>query len=379
MQRSISAMVGKGSISHNRRTFTAENVDAVRTKNNVVFRSDNIKQVYSDLFGAALQQYNDKQTRKDRRIPDYYEKIRTSKQEKLFHEVIFQIGNKDDMNIRDENGTLAKAILTEFMDSFQERNPQLRVFSTHLHMDEETPHLHIDFVPFTTGSKRGLETRVSLKKALAQQGFVGGSRSETEWNKWIQAEKKELSAVMERHGVEWKQLGTNNPHLSVLEYKKQERTKEVEALEAEVNRIESKLKDLHDSEDYVSLNVDKYYTSAEWQVPTVLPMMGAKGYRERLVIPLVNNLKAVIKTVVSQYLHLKNSYKELMQNVSNMKKEIKSLNSHIKRAMFERGQFEEKAEDLDRLVDVIGKDKAESILNKPVPERTKTTRGWMER
>ncbi|QUH31883.1 plasmid recombination protein [Vallitalea guaymasensis] len=372
-------MVGKGSISHNRRTFTAENVDAVRTKNNVVFRSDNIKQVYSDLFGAALQQYNDKQTRKDRRIPDYYEKIRTSKQEKLFHEVIFQIGNKDDMNIRDENGTLAKAILTEFMDSFQERNPQLRVFSTHLHMDEETPHLHIDFVPFTTGSKRGLETRVSLKKALAQQGFVGGSRSETEWNKWIQAEKKELSAVMERHGVEWKQLGTNNPHLSVLEYKKQERTKEVEALEAEVNRIESKLKDLHDSEDYVSLNVDKYYTSAEWQVPTVLPMMGAKGYRERLVIPLVNNLKAVIKTVVSQYLHLKNSYKELMQNVSNMKKEIKSLNSHIKRAMFERGQFEEKAEDLDRLVDVIGKDKAESILNKPVPERTKTTRGWMER
>ncbi len=96
---------------------------------------------------------------------------------------------------------------------------------------------------------------------------------------------------MEHHGIKWKQLGTHNPHLSVLEYKKQERTKEVTALETEVNRIESKLKDLQDSEEYVSLNVDKYYTSAEWQVPAVPPMMSAKGYRERLVIPLVNNLK----------------------------------------------------------------------------------------
>lgn len=372
-------MVGKGSVSHNRRTFTAENVDAVRTKNNIVFRSDNIKRVYSDLFGAALQQYNDKQTRKDRRIPDYYEKIRTSKQEKLFHEVIFQIGNKDDMNARDEKGALAKTILTEFMDSFQERNPQLRVFSAHLHMDEETPHLHIDFVPFTTGSKRGLETRVSLKQALAQQSFVGGSRSETEWNKWIQAEKEELSTVMERHGVEWKQLGTHNYRLDVLDYKKQERTKEVAALETEVNRIESKLKGLQEKEEYVSLNVDKYYTEKEWQVPSIPPMMGAKVYRERLIIPLVNNLKAVIKTVVSQYLRLKSSYKELMQNVSNMKNEIKSLNSLFNRAMSERNQFEEKAEDLDRLIDVIGKDKAVSFLNQYVPDRTKTTRRGRER
>ena len=191
MQRSISVMIGKGSVSHNSRTFIAENVDAVRTKNNVVFCSDNIKQVYHDLFDAALQQYNDKQVREDRKILDYYEKIRTGKQEKLFHEVIFQIGNKDDMNARDENGELAKTILIEFMNKFQERNNNLCVFSAHLHMDEETPHLHIDFVPFTTDSKRGLETRVSLKKALEQQGFVGGSRSETEWNKWVKSEKKQ--------------------------------------------------------------------------------------------------------------------------------------------------------------------------------------------
>ncbi len=78
------------------------------------------------------------------------------------------------------------------MHDFEKRNPNLRVFSAHLHMDEATPHLHIDFIPFTTNSKRGLETRVSLKKALEAQGFIGGSRSDTEWNQWVASEKKKF-------------------------------------------------------------------------------------------------------------------------------------------------------------------------------------------
>ena len=90
-------------------------------------------------------------------IPDYYEKIRSGKQEKLFHEVIVQIGNREDMNAQSENGALAAQVLDEYMREFQKRNPNLRVFSAHLHMDEATPHLHIDFVPFTTGSKRGMD------------------------------------------------------------------------------------------------------------------------------------------------------------------------------------------------------------------------------
>lgn len=163
-------------------------------------------------------------------IDDYYEKIRQDKQEKLFHEVIFQIGNKDDMNAKSEEGLLAKKILTEFMDEFQARNPNLYVFSAHLHMDEETPHLHIDFVPYITGSKRGLDTRVSLKSALAAEGFTGGTRSATEWNQWIAAEKRELAMVMERYGVKWLQKGTHEKHLSVLDFEKQERAKEVAEL-----------------------------------------------------------------------------------------------------------------------------------------------------
>ena len=203
MKRTISAMVGKGSITHNNRDFIAENVYGERTKNNITYCNEKIQDVYHELFDEALQKYNEKQTRSDRVIADYYEKIRTGKQEKPFHEIILQIGDKDTMGAETENGELAKKILDRYMHDFEKRNPNLRVFSAHLHMDEATPHLHIDFIPFTTNSKRGLETRVSLKKALEAQGFIGGSRSDTEWNQWVASEKEVLSQIMLEHGIEW--------------------------------------------------------------------------------------------------------------------------------------------------------------------------------
>jgi len=233
MERTISAMIGKGSVNHNTRAFTAKNVDKNRSADNVEFCQEDIKQVYHKLFDEARERYNAKQKRKDRMIDNYYEKIRRGKQEKLFHEVIFQIGNKDDMNAKSEEGLLAKKILTEFMDEFQARNPNLYVFSSHLHMDEETPHLHIDFVPYITGSKRGLDTRVSLKSALAAEGVTGGTRGATEWNQWITAEKRELAMVMERYDVEWLQKGTHEKHLSVLDFEKKERAKEVAELDSQ--------------------------------------------------------------------------------------------------------------------------------------------------
>ena len=239
MERTISAMIGKGSVNHNTRAFTAKNVDKNRSADNVEFCQEDIKQVYHKLFDEARERYNAKQKRKDRMIDNYYEKIRRGKQEKLFHEVIFQIGNKDDMNAKNEDGLLAKRILTEFMDEFQARNPNLYVFSAHLHMDEETPHLHIDFVPYITGSKRGLDTRVSLKSALAAEGFTDGTRGATELNQWIASEKKKLAIIMERYGVEWLQKGTHEKHLSVLEFEKKEWAREVAELDSQKREISS--------------------------------------------------------------------------------------------------------------------------------------------
>lgn len=219
-------MVGKGSVNHNSRKFKTENVDAECSYLNVDDCNESIKKVYHELFDEALARYNAKQTRADRKIANYYEKIHSSKQEKPFHELILQIGDKENMSAESENGQLARQVLDAYYRKFQARNPNLYVFSAHLHMDEATSHLHIDFVPFTTGSKRGLDTRVSLKQALAAQGFKGGFRSETEWNQWVQSEKEQLAAVMERYGIEWEQKGTHEKHLSVLDYKKQQRTEE---------------------------------------------------------------------------------------------------------------------------------------------------------
>ena len=213
LKRTISAMRGPGSLNHNRRSFTAENVDPEHSSLNVVYRDEPIQKVYHELFDEAVNRYNAKQKRKDRCINDYYEHLRTGKQEKLFHELIVQIGNKDDMGVLTENGALAKKLLDEYMQGFQERNLTLRVFGAFLHMDEATPHLHIDFVPYVSGWKgKGLDTKVSLKQALKALGFAGGSKRESELNRWINAEKEQLAKVMERHGVEWEQKGTHEEH-----------------------------------------------------------------------------------------------------------------------------------------------------------------------
>ena len=253
-------MMGKGSVQHNTRAFSAKNVDRERSKDNVEFCNKNIKDVYHELFDDALERYNAKQKRSDRKIDNYYEKIRQGKQEKLFHEVIFQIGNKDDMNVRSEYGQLAKQVLIEFMEEFQRRNPNLYVFSAHLHMDEETPHLHIDFVPFIQNSKRGLDTRISLKGALAEMGFKGGTRGATEWNQWIESEKKELAIVMQKYDIQWLQKGTHNKHLSVLDYKKQEREKEVAELTEEKQQLEVGMKQLvQKQEELETDNTDFFF------------------------------------------------------------------------------------------------------------------------
>ncbi|MCX4378376.1 MAG: plasmid recombination protein [Lachnospiraceae bacterium] len=241
MERTISMMVGKGSLNHNNRMFTAKNVDAERSKCNKVYVKESIKKVYHALFDEALEAYNSKQTRADRRIDNYYEKIRTSKQEKLFHELIVQIGNREDTNCNMLESVYAQLALEDYMNGFQERNPNLWVFNAVMHLDEETPHLHIDYVPFSTGNKRGLETKASLKGALKAQGFVGTGRFDTELKRWVESEKECLAEIMERYQMKWLQKGTHEKHLSVYDFEKKMRKAEVEELEQEISDQKDKI------------------------------------------------------------------------------------------------------------------------------------------
>lgn len=376
MQRTISAMVGKGSVNHNSRKFKAENVNADRSYLNIDYCNENIKQVYHDLFDEALKRYNDKQTRTDRKIANYYEKISNSKQEKPFHELILQIGDKENMRAESENGTLARQVLDEYYREFQERNPQLKVFSAHLHMDEATPHLHIDFVPFTTGSKRGLDTRVSLKQALAAQGFKGGTRGDTEWNQWVQAEKEQLASVMERYGIVWEHKGTHEKHLSVLDYKKQEREKEVELLDDklaekkdEFEAYQARIQNYDNGTLVISELEKQLDTDAEYQLPEPPALMSAKSYKTKFVEPLIQKFKAVIKEVFYRYYNALDSYHRLNVANGNLYRENEKLTKINNKLTHENENLRAQNKEYKLLRKVFGSKQIDGLLERARSEK----------
>ena len=384
MKRTISAMRGKGSLSHNRRDFIAENVDSSRTPLNVEYRNEDIRAVYHELFDDALARYNKKQTRKDRVIDDYYEKIRTGKQEKLFEELIVQIGNKDDMNASSENGQLARQMLDEYMQSFQQRNPTLRVFSAHLHMDEATPHLHIDFVPFTTGSKRGLETRVSLKKALEALGFTGGTKSHTELNQWIESEKQALASIMARHDIEWEQKGTHEEHLSVLDYKKQERSKEVAALENQIDTLQEQtavaataLSEKQEQLDDIApilKNTEKFvrkYDDPERLLPEAGMLESGKSFREKMVLPILGKLLKYAHSLFRENAELKVKVQKLEKENTAFKSANWNHTNEIVKLKMENRELHKAKDKLDALVGRIGNDILQKLLRETPKEQPK--------
>ena len=382
MQRTISAMVGKGSVNHNSRKFKAENVDGIRTHLNIDYCNEPIKKIYHELFDEALKRYNEKQTRADRRIENYYEKIRNSKQEKPFHELILQIGDKENMSAESENGQLARQILDEYYREFQERNSNLKVFSAHLHMDEATPHLHIDFVPFTTGSKRGLDTRVSLKQALATQGFKGGTRGDTEWNQWVSAEKSALAFVMERHGIEWEHKGTHEKHLSVLDYKKQERATELEELgakievkQAEFNVLSERLLNYDDGLENLR-NVEEMLDNApEYQLSEPQSFMSAKAYKVKIAEPLIQKLKALIKAALARCFEGWDSYHRLNITNGNLYRENEMLSKINSKLKSENENLRSEVKDYKLLRKVFGNKQIDDLLERARSEKRSKQRG----
>lgn len=377
-------MRGKGSLTHNRRDFIAENVDSSRTPLNVEYCNEDIRTVYHELFDDALARYNEKQTRRDRVIEDYYEKIRMGKQEKLFEELIIQIGNKDDMNASSENGQLARQMLDEYMQSFQQRNPTLRVFSAHLHMDEATPHLHIDFVPFTTGSKRGLETRVSLKKALEALGFTGGTKSHTELNQWIESEKQALASIMARRDIEWEQKGTHEEHLSVLDYKKQERSKEVAALETQIGALqeqtataETMLSEKQERLDDIApilKNTEKFvrkYDDPERLLLEAGMLESGKAFREKKALPILEKLLKYARSLFRENTELKAKVQKLEKENTAFKSANWNHTNEIVKLKMENRELKKDKGKLDALVGRIENDVLQKALEEMSKEHSK--------
>lgn len=188
-------------------------VDPQRVNLNEILVDRDLDEVYEELFGEALEIYNASQTRSDRRIENYRAKIAGSKQEHESYEMIVQVGNKDTNAATDEANRLGSSMIyREFLEKFEKDYPNFRVAQAAIHMDESTPHMHVVYVPVSTGNKRGLETKNSLSGAMRAMGYED-IRSVNS------ALHEKLSEVAARHGIERLDVGCHRAHLSVRDFK----------------------------------------------------------------------------------------------------------------------------------------------------------------
>lgn len=210
--RTVSVSKGNGYIPHNVRAFTPANADPDRTSMNRTYVHEDLKSAYEKLFGDAIRVYDQKQKRTDRKIGSsdaYLSRMRgkdgegSKNGEQPFHEIIVQVGDMHDCGCGTPDGELAAEILDEYARDFQSRNPRLHVIGMYMHLDEATPHLHVDFIPVAKEYKTGMSVRNGLDRALKQQGISAGkdNRKSNATIAWQDQERDALEKIMKAHGI----------------------------------------------------------------------------------------------------------------------------------------------------------------------------------
>ena len=258
----ISMPQGKGSQLHNKREYDRigkplpENIDPSRTHENVILVDIPLRDAYEQIFGDALREYNSRQRRVDRRIPDYLKHIENSKNgEKLMYEDIVQWGTMGDFKDHPELWEIAKAALTEYASTFEARNPNLRLIGAYIHMDEASPHLHIDYIPVATGYKNGLPIRNSLDRAMKQMGFAPEQGTESRKNNatkcWKENERSVFGEICRGFGLTVEAERKARGSLSVQEYK-DARDKMLGEIEREKTTLDVQVKKARAALDAVS-------------------------------------------------------------------------------------------------------------------------------
>lgn len=228
-----------GVIAHNNRKFFAKNVDQKRSADNVTYVEKNLREFYHELFDDALKSYNERK-RSNEKIPDYYEHIKNSKQERLFQEIIVGFGNAKEIGVGTDEWEVAKNLCDEYIHTFEKRNPNLKVFNAVMHLDEANPHLHIDFVPIATNQSRGLSTRVSLRRALGEQGFtLSENKKDNVLIAWEESEREFMTEILHRHNLERDYKNNHRAHLTISEFKAQ--CDELEKVKSKSEKIKSNL------------------------------------------------------------------------------------------------------------------------------------------
>lgn len=274
---SVSFRQDAGSIEHNNRIFVADNVDSSRSADNIIYIQKDLREFYHEIFDGALAEYNSAQTRKDRVIENYYDHVKRGKREKLFQEVVVTFGNSETCGVGSENWQTAIELLDEYMKEFEKRNPNLKVFNAVMHLDEATPHLHIDFVPVCYNQNQGLKTRVSMKRAIQQMlGITTDKKKECEAVLWCNSERDEMTKILNAHQIKRQIVGAYHEHLPLKEYRQHAQNIKVmnqkiktlternsdELTREEVGEIINQNKLLRESLDHQLQELNKYKTQA---------------------------------------------------------------------------------------------------------------------
>ena len=238
---SISFRIGEEVIEHNNRIFIAKNVDGERVQDNITYCRQDIREKYDELFGQALAEYNARQTQSSRRIPDYYEHLKKSSKGKPYYEIVVQFGDMDSCGQGSGKWEEAKLMLDDYMRGFEKRNPNLKVFNAVMHLDEATPHLHIDFIPIAHKVERGLSVKVSMKGALKEQGFTSANRLQNEWAAWEEQERSVMTDILHAHELSRDVKNVHREHLTVDEYKHHAaQVAEIKKVNAHINELKKK-------------------------------------------------------------------------------------------------------------------------------------------
>lgn len=327
MNVTISLRQGSGNLNHNNRVFITENVDVNRTIENITYYQEDLNIAYNKCFSDAINMYNKNQTRKDRKIDGiqgYMNKLKNSKNgEKLFYECIVQVGNQLDMYNGIESIELRekfKNILDEYMKTFQKRNPNLYVFNAVLHMDETTPHLHINYIPVATNYKKGLTKRNSLSKALEEQGIKGkNKRFSNNSINWNEQEKYYLETIINKYNLTREQeRGYKREHLSLEQYKTI-----LEYTDKLINNQKLKNKKINKNIKNSFLNEDNLIIKQE-DFKEICNLIKQKETSNKIN---ENYIKTIKK---DKFLNIISQYNIIKKENEKLKDEIKILNHKLK-------------------------------------------------
>lgn len=243
------------SLKHNNRELTEEeflepahrHIDQTKINQNIYIRQENLKEVYDDIFGQALKDYNANQKRSDRKIDDFYHHVKKSKTLDLQREFIVSIGSKEDWdNMPENNREVAGKLLRDYLLDFEKRHSNLYVYNAVVHLDEAgSPHLHFNVVPVASGYKNGLKLKPSFKKALANEGYTQTGRYLLK--EFRDKEIKNIEQVFKRVGVVRKLVGTNNIK-DMHEYKN---------LQKELDDLKQEIEDKKDELDWIQIGIEE--------------------------------------------------------------------------------------------------------------------------